>query len=943
MKTLRALHFPSSSITTRFIVTFSLLFAAVFSASTWIFMNGLPGSTFLGWAGNEKDQALHTINILVDIQKNRLLHGLEEWRRAAGFLAQDWQMKLLLEALLIEQSDHGPSSPSSLLVTTADRYLEAALKDIQTRDPACQAIHVIAMPSGNKQLSTRTAPSEPMLVDRDLIDRIRTSGSDYIGGFSPPMMPQIFFVGSPVFIAKKNPEAMVVLEISLQKFLQPLLIQPKGPWRSLETILVNERGINLLQPGEGPLNSRYHWNSADDVTLPPWKMAVQGQEGLIETRDIHRTPLLAGYRHIRPFSEWYWGLVVQIGRDDLMKPMSTAFGIAWVMGMVATGVFMLVAWILARRLIRPLRQLTEAAQQLTTGQRHVRSHYRGEDEVGILARAFDTMADEVARTLDHLERSVVQRTVALELELELRKQQQREQQLMELSLKESEQRYRSLVDTMVSGVIVYEAVAEGNDFIIRDINRMGERLGHVRKQEIIGRSVAAVFPGIVEFGLFPVLRKVYRTGIPANLPMTLYRDHRFHGWFENQVYQLPSGEIVAVFEDVTERKLAEDALQMAQFSIDHSHDAIVWFAENGRILRSNQAASVLLGYDREKLLNLSASDIFPEMTLLAWEQSWRRIRQTGTQVHETQWCTQEGACIPVEVSATYLPGAADRDDSIFASVRDITERNRAEKEKRALEQMAFHRERLATIGTLAAGVAHEINNPNNAIHFNTVMLQELWPDLRVVLAQTMEQDGDFLLAGLPASESMKTIPRMLEGIRKSSERIQRIIGNLKHLSRQDQELASRPIELQGVIREAVAILQTPISRHTDHFHLEYPEDSIMVHGNSQQLEQVFINLIFNALQSLPTRHHGVDVTTTMPANGKEVEVAITDEGIGIPENNLPKLTDPFFTTKAEQEGTGLGLSIANTIIENHGGRLTFVSREGIGTTVTVILPIVSLP
>ncbi|HIJ85906.1 MAG TPA: HAMP domain-containing protein, partial [Magnetococcales bacterium] len=550
MKRFSVRYPSSSSITTRFILTFSLLFVAIFSISIWIFIHGLPGSSFSGWFGDEKNQAIRTLNSLADMQKTRLLQMFDHLRQDARLLAQDHFMREKLETLF---SDH--LAPQDALNPWPSNdpygpYLEAWLREFQSQYSFYQAIHIVRIDTGQAILSTQPKIVNQILLDPVFSARILATRQDYIGGFAPSATPTSFLVGSPIFLAQENPAAVVVLVVSLQQFLQPVQSTAIGPWHSMETILVNERGVNLFRPGP-PKNFAYHTpGSSDSVTLLPSRIAASGQEGFIETKDQNNVSVLAGYRHIRLFSEWRWGLVIQIGRDDLLQPMSTAYEFAWAIGFVSTAGFVIVAFILTRRLTHPLRQLTEAAHRLTAGQRHVRSQHQGKDEVGVLAKAFDTMADEVARTLDHLERTVTHRTVALAQELEIRKQQQREQQSIEMFLKESEQRYRSLVDTMTAGVAVYEAVEEGQDFIIRDINRMGEHLTQLEKKDVIGQLVTKVFPSVKEFGLFDVFQRVYQTAIPANHPMTICSHHRLKQWFENRIYKLPSGEIVAIFDDI---------------------------------------------------------------------------------------------------------------------------------------------------------------------------------------------------------------------------------------------------------------------------------------------------------------------------------------------------------------------------------------------------------
>lgn len=893
----------------------------------------------MGWSGDEKNQAIRTLNFLADMQKTRLVHRFDELREDAKMLAIDLFMKEALSTFLAKTplpADAIPPVPFDAPHGQGE-YLQAWLQEFKVKSPYYQSVHIILMDTRQALISTNRNRMNQLISNEAFINRIMSIQQDYIGGFDPEAAPSTFLVGCPVFLAANKPVAMVLMEVSLELFLQPMRSLSEGPWHSVEEILVNDRGVNLLNLHEKTNKDQDRSGINDSIAMLPSKIAASGQEGFIETQDVNNVSVLAGYRHIRLFPEWSWGLVIQIGKEDLNQPMATAVGFAWFIGLWSTAVFIIVAFVLTRRLTRPLRQLTTAAYQLQAGHRNVRSGHLGRDEVGVLAKAFDAMADEVARTLDHLERTVAHRTFALENELETKRQQQRAQQIIELSLKESEQRYHSLVDTMTAGVAVYEAVDDGQNFKIRDINRMGEQLTQLKRDDIMGKRVTEVFPGVIKHGLFEVFKRVYNTSEAASHPMALYVDQRLIRWFENRVYKLPSGEIVAIFDDVTEKKMAEDALKMVLFSVNNTHDAFLWFAMEGRIIRTNQAASTLLGYTQGDMLSLSARDIFIDMSYDAWVLLREKIQQTGTLITTSHWHRQDLSPFPVEISASYLPGDNRKNDIIFASVRDISERIRSEHEKRTLEQMAFHRERLATIGTLAAGVAHEINNPNNAIHFNAAMLLDVWPDLDVVLRRAMDEEGDFLLAGLPVSEGLQTIPRLLEGVRNSSLRIQEIIGSLKHLSRQDQGTVLKPIDLKVVLREAISILQGQISRYTDYFHIEFLERPTMILGNSQQLSQVFINLILNALQSLPHRNRAVSVSMIQGAPADAIQVIIHDEGIGIPEENFAKLTIPFFTTKVEQDGTGLGLSIAHSIIENHGGRMHIASQVQMGTSVTVTL------
>ncbi|MGA1868880.1 MAG: PAS domain S-box protein [bacterium] len=128
----------------------------------------------------------------------------------------------------------------------------------------------------------------------------------------------------------------------------------------------------------------------------------------------------------------------------------------------------------------------------------------------------------------------------------------------------SEERYRELFNNMSSGVAVYEAVNDGDDFIFKDLNRASEHIDKINKSDLLGKSVVDVFPGVKDFGLFKVFQRVWRTGNSENHPISLYKDDRIAGWRENYVYKLPSGEVVAVYDDVTRRKQIEENLRISQ-------------------------------------------------------------------------------------------------------------------------------------------------------------------------------------------------------------------------------------------------------------------------------------------------------------------------------------------------------------------------------------------
>jgi signal transduction histidine kinase len=164
------------------------------------------------------------------------------------------------------------------------------------------------------------------------------------------------------------------------------------------------------------------------------------------------------------------------------------------------------------------------------------------------------------------------------------------------------------------------------------------------------------------------------------------------------------------------------------------------------------------------------------------------------------------------------------------------------------------------------------------------------------------------------------------------------VENLKHMARQDAGEYSQRVDIRQVLETSLMILHNQVQRHTDTCVIDIPDALPEVRGNGQQLEQVFINVLLNALQSLPDRSRGVYITVSHKPEQQRLEIVVRDEGCGVSEHDLGRLTEPFFTTRTATGGTGLGLSISRSIMEKHGGSLSFESRLNEGTRVTIRLP-----
>ncbi|MDT8893265.1 transporter substrate-binding domain-containing protein [Halomonas sp. I1] len=255
------------------------------------------------------------------------------------------------------------------------------------------------------------------------------------------------------------------------------------------------------------------------------------------------------------------------------------------------------------------------------------------------------------------------------------------------------------------------------------------------------------------------------------------------------------------------------------------------------------------------------------------------------------------------------------------------------------QQQLIQADKMSSLGVLVSGVAHEINNPSGLLLLNLPVLRDAHDDVRPILEAHYREHGDFPFGGLPYSRMRDEVPSMLDEMLEGTQRIKRIVGDLKDFARQGSHDLGERLDLDEVTRTAVRLVDNSIRQATDRFEAHYAGDLPAVRGNAQRIEQVVINLVLNACQALEDRAQGIHLATRfLPGNGT-VTLEVHDEGRGIDPTALSRLTDPFFTTRRESGGTGLGLSVSAGIVREHDGDLAFASRPGEGTTVTLTLPV----
>jgi signal transduction histidine kinase len=269
--------------------------------------------------------------------------------------------------------------------------------------------------------------------------------------------------------------------------------------------------------------------------------------------------------------------------------------------------------------------------------------------------------------------------------------------------------------------------------------------------------------------------------------------------------------------------------------------------------------------------------------------------------------------------------------------RDIAERMEAQAREREHEQQLYQVSRLASLGTLVAGIGHEINNPNNFIRLNSQNLAGFWKDIRTALDTVVRTGPGLKFRGIPYETARGMVDDLLKGIVEGSRRIERLLVNLRDFASGDEGALDQAVDLNAVVKSALVIIESSVRKSTNRFLFREAAELPHIRGNYYQLEQVVINLVTNACQALTSLEKTVRVETQRESDGRVV-LRVEDEGVGIPAEDIQHLLDPFFTTRRERGGSGLGLAMTSRIIQNHGGTIGFASEVGRGTVVTVRLP-----
>lgn len=243
--------------------------------------------------------------------------------------------------------------------------------------------------------------------------------------------------------------------------------------------------------------------------------------------------------------------------------------------------------------------------------------------------------------------------------------------------------------------------------------------------------------------------------------------------------------------------------------------------------------------------------------------------------------------------------------------------------------------KMASLGTLVAGIAHEINNPANLITINLPIVQDVWKDARPILHEACMRDPGLAFGGLPPEYMDSKFEKLLSDMRIATSRIVRIIDGLKSFSRKSSPDALQPVDLNDAVNNALILAKNTADKAGIVLDVALCDELKPIQADPLQIEQIVLNLIINSIEAIDHDHGRLCIRSGYADQPGQVYVSIADNGCGIDDSIAHQIFDPFFTRKQACGGTGLGLSIVYTLVKEHGGTIAFRPNDGGGTVFTV--------
>ena len=387
---------------------------------------------------------------------------------------------------------------------------------------------------------------------------------------------------------------------------------------------------------------------------------------------------------------------------------------------------------------------------------------------------------------------------------------------------------------------------------------------------------------------------------------------------------------IALYKHRMERKLAENEERLSTI-LKSINDAVIATDPNGRVTFMNPVAQALTGWTQKHAKGRHLKDVFiimdvetgvpvedPVSRVLKKEDEIEAARDATLIARDGTEYTISFSCAPIQFDTGRMSGAVLAFQDISERKKVMDELKKAYADLKATQQELIQSEKLAALGRFSSGVAHEIKNPLGVILGGTEFLENKFnqaePDLR----------------------------KAIEKIKYATRRANTIVQDMLKFAK-PSDLKAEKIRLKDMVKETLSLLEFGTSLKNIKIETYFPREGLSIEVDKNQIQQVFFNLMMNAVDAMPRggklriKAYEMEEPGNHP-DGRFCAIEIKDSGEGIPEENLKRLFEPFFTTKRDKKGIGLGLSMAKIIVENHKGNLEIDSTLGEGTTAKIVLP-----
>lgn len=501
---------------------------------------------------------------------------------------------------------------------------------------------------------------------------------------------------------------------------------------------------------------------------------------------------------------------------------------------------------------------------------------------------------------------------------------------IEKALQESEHRYQLLVEEGFDGIFIHQ------NFKIIYVNPQILQMTGYTAEEMLGADTLTfvapesleqlkAYPdgkaeGVVEFNL----KKKNASSLQIE---AFFADCTFHG----------EQARIGALRDISIRKQAEAELRGSeqkyanlfyQFKslLNAISDPLALLTPGMKTVWTNEAYDQICS---ELRCGCESGMTFFDLNLNERESPILSCLKAGRVYEDTMITPDQRSW---EVKAFPLKDKAQRTNQVIAIAVDVTEKIR-------LREQASRASRLASLGELAAGIAHEINNPNAVILLNMPIIRDVFADADALFSEYCREHGELSLAGIEYGDLSRELPLLIERTLESAARIKRIVEDLKNFVRDGGPKEFDRIDLNQVVETGVRLLENCIKKSTSHFRTTFGTCLPAGRGDFQKLEQVVVNLIQNACQALTDSKQEVLVETAYDRDANELILRVHDQGQGIAQEQLDRVADPFYTTKRSSGGTGLGLSVTARILQEHQARMFIESEPGTGSVFSVFIPV----